>query len=89
MWSNLWLSSLFLTAISLLLLQVEATLPSLPVLGLRRSARALRRAGKRKNAMSSIASNGTRIPSSRSLMGGVLDILGVNYFLGFIGLEVT
>ena len=22
-------------------------------------------------------------------MGGVLDILGVNYFLGFIGLEVT
>jgi len=69
--------------------KVEATLPSLPVLGLRRSARALRRAGNRKNAKSSIASDGTRIPSSRSLMGGVLDILGVNYFLGFIGLEMV
>merc|ERR1719447_2117064 len=69
--------------------KVEATLPSLPVLGLRRSARALRRAGKRKNAKSSIASDGTRIPSSRSLMGGVLDILGVNYLLGFIGLEMV
>ena len=89
MWSNLWLSSVLLTAIFLPLLQVEATLPSLPVLGLRRSARALRRAGNRKNAKSSIASDGTRNPSSRSLMGGVLDILGVNYFLGFIGLEVT
>jgi len=69
--------------------KVEATLPSLPVLGLRRSARALRRAGNRKNAKSSIASDGTRNPSSRSLMGGVLDILGVNYFLGFIGLEMV
>jgi len=69
--------------------KVEATLPSLPVLGLRRSARALRRAGNRKNAKSSIASFGTRIPSSRSLMGGMLDILGVNYFLGFIGLEMV
>jgi len=69
--------------------KVEATLPSLPVLGLRRSARALRRAGNRKNAKSSIASDGTRIPSSRSLMGGVLDILGVNYLLGFIGLEMV
>ena len=87
--SNLRLSSVLLTAIFLPLLQVEAALPSLPVLGLRRSARALRRAGNRKNAKSSIASDGTRIPSSRSLMGGVLDILGVNYFLGFIGLEVT
>jgi len=64
--------------------KVEATLPSLSVLGLRRSARALR-----KNAKSSIASDGTRIPSSRSLMGGVLDILGVNYLLGFIGLEMV
>jgi len=69
--------------------KVEATLPSLPVLGLRRSARALRRAGNRKNAKSSIASDGTRNPSSRSLMGGVLDILGVNFFLGFIGLEMV
>merc|ERR1719204_1314435 len=64
--------------------KVEATLPSLSVLGLRRSARALR-----KNAKSSIASDGTRIPSSRSLMGGVLDILGVNYLLGFIELEMV
>jgi len=69
--------------------KVEATLPSLPVLGLRRSARALRRAGNRKNAKSSIASDGTRNPSSRSLMGGVLDVLGVNYLLGFIGLEMV
>jgi len=69
--------------------KVEATLPSLPVLGLRRSARALRRAGNRKNAKSSIASDGTRIPSSRSLMGGVLDILGVNYLLGFIELKMV
>jgi len=69
--------------------KVEATLPSLPVLGLRRSARALRRAGNRKNAKSSIANDGTRIPSSRSLMGGMLDILGVNFFLGFIGLEMV
>ena len=89
LWSNFWLSYVLLTAIFLHLLQVEATLPSLPVLGLRRSARALRRAGNRKNAKRSIASNGIRNPCSRSLMGGLLDILGVNYFLGFIGLEVT
>jgi len=69
--------------------KVEATLPSLPVLGLRRSARALRRAGNRKNAKRSIASNGIRNPCSRSLMGGLLDILGVNYLLGFIGLEMV
>jgi len=80
---------LLLSSTDAVLGKVEATLPSLPVLGLRRSARALRRAGNRKNAKSSIASDGTRNPSSRSLMGGVLDILGVNYFLGFIGLEMV
>jgi len=80
---------LLLRSTDAVLSKVEATLPSLPVLGLRRSARALRRAGNRKNAKSSIANYGTRIPSSRSLMGGMLDILGVNYFLGFIGLEMV
>ena len=71
--------------------QVETSMPSVPVLGLRRSARALRRAGKRK-ASATRRSGGEKLDTqsigNASLLGAVADIFHVNFFLALVGLQV-
>lgn len=71
--------------------QVETSMPSVPVLGLRRSARALRRAGKRK-ASATRRSGGEKLDTqsigNASLLGAVADIFRVNFFLALVGLQV-
>ena len=59
----------------------------MPVLGLRRSARALRRAGKRKTSAGAKTAPSQSIGNA-SLLGALADIFCVNFFLAWIGLQV-
>ena len=82
----------FIITKQLYVLQVETTMPSVPVLSLRRSARALRRAGKRKTSAPRI--DGEKPAPSKSignasLLGALADILCVNFFLAWLGLQVS
>ena len=67
-------------------------MPSVPVLGLRRSARALRRAGRRKTSAPRDAGGEKPAPNksigNASLLGALADIFCVNFFLAWIGLQV-
>ena len=83
----------FIITKQLYVLQVETTMPSVPVLGLRRSARALRRAGKRKSSAPRSVDGEKPAPNksigNASLLGALADILCVNFFLAWLGLQVT
>jgi len=73
---------LLLRSTDVVLGKVETTIPSVPVLGLRRSARALRRAGRRKTSPNQNIRNA-------SLVGALADIFCVNFFLAWIGLQMV
>jgi len=71
--------------------KVETTMPSVPVVGLRRSARALGRAGRRKTSAPSRSDGEKAAPSigNASLLGALADILCVNFFLAWMGLQMV
>merc|ERR1712055_866186 len=84
--ASLAIVQLLLRSTDVVLGKVETTIPSVPVLGLRRSARALRRAGKRKTSAPRI--DGEKPAPSKSignasLLGALADIFCVNFFLAW------
>ena len=68
-------------------------MPSVPVVGLRRTARALRRAGRRQTSAPSRRDGEKAAPKrsigNASLLGALADIFCVNFFLALMGLQVT
>jgi len=80
--ASLAIVQLLLRSTDVVLGKVETTIPSVPVLGLRRSARALRRAGRRKTSPNQNIRNA-------SLVGALADIFCVNFFLAWIGLQMV
>jgi len=80
--ASLAIVQLLLRSTDVVLGKVETTIPSVPVLGLRRSARALRRAGRRKTSPNQNIRNA-------SLLGALADIFCVNFFLAWIGLQMV
>jgi len=80
--ASLAIVQLLLRSTDVVLGKVETTIPSVPVLGLRRSARALRRAGRRKTSPNQSIRNA-------SLVGALADIFCVNFFLAWIGLQMV
>jgi len=90
--ASLAIVQLLLRSTDVVLGKVETTMPSVPVLGLRRSARALRRAGKRKTSAPRI--DGEKPAPSKSignasLLGALADIFCVNFFLAWLGLQMV
>jgi len=90
--ASLAIVQLLLRSTDVVLGKVETTIPSVPVLGLRRSARALRRAGRRKTSAPGSAGEKTTPNQSignASLLGALADIFCVNFFLAWIGLQIV
>ena len=86
--ASLAIVQLLLRSTDLVLGKVETTIPSVPVLGLRRSARALRRSGRRKTSAKGGKSAPNQSIGDASLLGALADILCVNFFLAWVGLQV-
>jgi len=80
--ASLAIVQLLLRSTDVVLGKVETTIPSVPVLGLRRSTRALRRAGRRRTSPNQNIRNA-------SLLGALADIFCVNFFLAWIGLQMV
>jgi len=91
--ASLAIVQLLLRSTDVVLGKVETTMPSVPVLGLRRSARALRRAGRRKTSAPRDAGGEKPAPNksigNASLLGALADIFCVNFFLAWIGLQMV
>jgi len=91
--ASLAIVQLLLRSTDAVLGKVETTMPSVPVLGLRRSARALRRAGRRKTSAPRDAGGEKPAPNksigNASLLGALADIFCVNFFLAWIGLQMV
>jgi len=86
--ASLAIVQLLLRSTDVVLGKVETTIPSVPVLGLRRSARALRRAGRRKTSAGAKTAPSQSIGNA-SLLGALADIFCVNFFLAWIGLQMV
>jgi len=86
--ASLAIVQLLLRSTDVVLGKVETTIPSVPVLGLRRSARALRRAGRRKTSPG-VKNAPNQSIGDASLLGALADILCVNFFLAWIGLQMV
>jgi len=92
--TSLAIVQLLLRSTDVVLGKVETAMPSVPVLGLRRSARALRRAGRRKTSAPSRNAAGEKPAANKSignasLLGALADIFCVNFFLAWIGLQMV
>jgi len=87
--ASLAIVQLLLRSTDLVLGKVETTIPSVPVLGLRRSARALRRSGRRKTSAKGGKSAPNQSIGDASLLGALADILCVNFFLAWVGLQMV
>jgi len=87
--ASLAIVQLLLRSTDLVLGKVETTIPSVPVLGLRRSARALRRSGRRKTSAKGGKSASYQGIGDASLLGALADILCVNFFLAWVGLQMV
>jgi len=87
--ASLAIVQLLLRSTDLVLGKVETTIPSVPVLGLRRSARALRRSGRRKTSTKGGKSASYQGIGDASLLGALADILCVNFFLAWVGLQMV
>jgi len=86
--ASLAIVQLLLRSTDVVLGKVETTIPSVPVLGLRRSARALRRAGRRKTSPG-VKNACNQSIGDASLLGALADIFCVNFFLAWIGLQMV
>lgn len=90
--ASLAIVQLLLRSTDVVLGKVETTVPSVPVLGLRRSARALRRSGRRKTSAPGSAgekATPTQSIGDASLLGALADIFCVNFFLAWVGLQMV
>jgi len=87
--ASLAIVQLLLRSTDFVLGKVETTIPSAPVLGLRRSARALRRSGRRKTSANRGKSAPIQSIGDASLLGAVAEILCVNFFLAWVGLQMV
>jgi len=87
--ASLAIVQLLLRSTDLVLGKVETTIPSVPVLGLRRSARALSRSGRRKTSTKGGKSAPNQSIGDASLLGALADILCVNFFLAWVGLQMV
>jgi len=87
--ASLAIVQLLLRSTDLVLGKVETTIPSVSLLGLRRSARALRRSGRRKTSAKGGKSAHNQSIGDASLLGAMADILCVNFFLAWVGLQMV
>jgi len=87
--ASLAIVQLLLRSTDFVLGKVETTIPSVPVLGLRRSARALRRSGRRKTSAKGGKATPNQTIGDASLLGALADIFCVNFFLAWVGLQMV